>query len=89
MKISIQNKYLLLTLLLGVWISSSGFGLVEPTTVLENRRHHTEMKADSSRNLEKLKLRDEKAKDRKDRSSNQDAETEETDKKLLILSYNG
>ena len=82
MKTSTQNKILLSTLLLGVWVSSSGFGLVEPTTVLENRRHHTEMKADSSRNLEKLKLRDEKAKDSKDRSSNQDAETEETDKKV-------
>ncbi|MDI9865793.1 hypothetical protein [Flectobacillus longus] len=81
MKTSTQNKILLLTLLLGVWVSSSSFGLVEPTTVLENRRHQSEMKADSSQSLEKLKLdQDKDKKDNNSNNSNQDSD--DSDKRV-------
>lgn len=80
MKTSTQNKILLLTLLLGVWVSSSSFGLVEPTTVLENRRHQSEMKADSSQSLEKLKLdQDKDKKDNNSNNSNQDSNNSNQD----------
>ncbi len=69
-------------MLLAVWVSGSGFGLVEPTTVLENRRHQTEMKADSSRNLEKLKLGTDDGKTKKNSNNTQDSDAEETDKKV-------
>jgi hypothetical protein len=80
MKTSTQNKILLLTLLLGVWVSSSSFGLVEPTTVLENRRHQSEMKADSSQSLERLKL--EQDKDKKESSNNSNQDSDDSDKRV-------
>lgn len=80
MKTSTQNKILLSTLLLGVWVSSSGFGLVEPTTVLENRRHKSEMRADSSQSLERLKL--EQDKDKKESSNNSNQDSDDSDKKV-------
>lgn len=80
MKTSTQNKILLLTLLLGVWVSSSSFGLVEPTTVLENRRHKSEMRADSSQSLERLKL--EQDKDKKESSNNSNQDSDDSDKRV-------
>jgi len=82
MKTSTQNKILLSTLLLGVWVSSSGFGLVEPTTVLENRRHQAEMKADSSQSLERLKLEQSEDKDKKESSNNSNQDSDDSDKKV-------
>jgi hypothetical protein len=79
MKTSTQNKILLSTLLLGVWVSSSGFGLVEPTTVLENRRHKSEMRADSSQSLERLKWSRTRIREESSNNSNQDSD--DSDKK--------
>lgn len=81
MKTSTQNKILLSTLLLGVWISSSGFGLVEPTTVLETRRHQSEMKADSSQSLERLKLEEDKDK-KENNSNNPNQDSDDSDKRV-------